>query len=141
MQYRPHFFFIQRFVPSGPTSSSMRYEVFRNKNSSDEDFELVNGMYKRIMSEDKYLCNLTQQNLNSGVFVNGEMHPKMERGPLYFQKVVRDTVQAHYKREQAAKHEIWPARQTLPNSALVSEKDIDFCSGLACQTSKEGLVW
>ncbi len=119
----------------------MRYEVFRNKNSSEEDFQLINQIYKRIMSEDKALCDAAQRNLNAGVFVNGEMHPKMEKGPLYFQKLVREAVTEHHKREQAAKTEIWPARQTLPNSALDTKKDIDFCSGLACSTSQEGLVW
>ena len=119
----------------------MKYEVYRNKNSSEEDFQHINQIYKRIMSEDKGLCELSQRNLNTGVFVNGEMHPKMEKGPLYFQNVCRDTVMAHYKREQAAKQEIWPARQTLPDKALISQKDIDFCSGLACHTNQEGLVW
>jgi len=121
----------------------MQYEVFRNKSSSDADFELISGMYKRIMSEDKYLCNLAQKNIDAGVFVNGELHPRMEKGPLYFQKVVRENVMAHYKREQASKKEIWPARQLLPESALVSNEDIDFCSGLACttETNKEGLAW
>ncbi|KAH8809402.1 rieske [2Fe-2S] domain protein [Xylogone sp. PMI_703] len=153
MNISPHFFFMQRFVPKSPTRAVMKYEVYRNKNSSDADFELVNAMYKRIMSEDKYLCNLTQQNLNAGVFINGELHPRMEKGPLYFQKVVRDSVLEHYKREQEAKHEIWPARQVLPKNASVSEKDVDFCSNLSCQAgdnccsnnitgqSVEGTVW
>ena len=133
---------IQRFVPNGTGSSSMQYQVFRNKNSTDEEFDLVNQIYKRIMSEDKYLCDLAQKNLNAGVFINGEMHPRMEKGPLYFQKIVRDTVTAHHKREQAAKQEVWPARQTLPSSATVSKKDIDFCAGLAsCQTIPQGLDW
>lgn len=121
--------------------SSMRYEVFRNKNSSEEDFQFINQLYKRIMSEDKVLCDLAQKNLNAGVFINGEMHPRMEKGPLYFQKFCRDTVTTHYKSEQAAKQETWPARQNLPATAMVSQKDIDFCSGLACQTNQEGLVW
>jgi hypothetical protein len=119
----------------------MRYEVYRNKNSSEEDFQRIDQIYKRVMAEDKYLCDLTQKNLNSGVFVNGELHPKMEKGPLYFQQAVREIVQAHHKREQAAKQEIWPARQQLPSTALVSGKDIEFCSGLACQTDQEGLAW
>ena len=119
----------------------MRYEVFRNKTSSEEDFQLINQMYKRIMSEDKVLCDLTQKNLNAGVFINGEMHPRMEKGPLYFQKFVRDTVTTHYKREQAAKQEIWPARQMLPSTAMVSMKDVELCSGLTCQTNPEGLSW
>jgi hypothetical protein len=132
---------MQRFVPSGPTSCSMRYEVYRNKNSPEEDFQRIDQIYKRVMAEDKSLCDLTQKNLNSGVFVNGELHPKLEKGPLYFQQAVREIVQGHHKREQAAKQEIWPARQQLPNTALVSGKDIEFCSGLACQADREGLAW
>ena len=120
----------------------MRYEVYRHKNSTDEDFHRIDQIYKRVMAEDKYLCDLTQKNLNAGVFVNGEMHPKMEKGPLYFQKVVRDLVTAHHKKEQATKQEIWPARQQLPATAMVSGKDVDFCSGLACApASQEGLAW
>ena len=139
----PHFFMIQRFVPTGPKSSIMHYQVFRNKHSTDEQFDLVNQIYKRIMSEDKYLCDNAQKNLNAGVFINGEMHPRLEKGPLHFQKTVRDTVTAHYKREQAVKHEIWPATQQLPNTASATKQDIDFCSGLssACQTLPETLVW
>ncbi|KAF7190330.1 Choline monooxygenase, chloroplastic [Pseudocercospora fuligena] len=140
----PHFFMIQRFVPHGPTRSTMSYQVFRNKNSSEEDFQLVNNIYKRVMSEDKYLCDQAQKNLNAGVFINGEMHPKMEKGPLYFQKKVRETVTEHHAREQKAKGEIWPAKQRLPEtkSGLGSQKDIDFCNGLKCETQpREELAW
>ena len=119
----------------------MRYEVYRNKNSPEEDFQRIDQIYKRVMAEDKYLCDLTQKNLNSGVFINGELHPKMEKGPIYFQQAVREIVQAHHKREQAAKQEIWPARQQLPITAMMSGKDIEFCSGLACQTDQEALAW
>ena len=136
---------IQRCVPNGPVSSSMQYQVFRNKNSSDADFELVNQIYKRIMSEDKYLCEYAQKNINAGVFVNGEMHPRLEKGPLYFQKLCRETVTEHHAREKAAKKEIWPAKQQLPTQAnsAVSKKDIDFCAGLqaACPATQEGLAW
>ncbi|KAF7125923.1 hypothetical protein CNMCM5793_002282 [Aspergillus hiratsukae] len=132
----PHFFFMQRFVPFSPTRSIMKYEVYRNKNSPEEDFQKINQIYKRIMSEDKYLCDLTQKNLNAGVFVNGELHPEKEKGPLYFQKVVRDLVVEHYEREQNAKQEIWPARQNLPKNATVSEKDVSFCSNLSCQATE-----
>lgn len=120
----------------------MKYEVYRNKNSSDEDFELINQMYKRIMSEDKYLCDHTQKNLNAGVFVNGEMHPRMEKGALHFQQTVRELVKAHHDRETEAKGEIYPARQVLPKTAIVSEKDIEFCSAInECSVSKPVLAW
>ena len=141
MPASPHFFFTQRFVPRGPTSSLIRYEVFRNKNSSDEDFHFINEIYKRIMSEDKALCDLAQKNINTGVFVNGELHPTMENGPLYFQRLVRENVTEHHRREQSARQELWPARQSLPISAATTRKDIVFCEGLACQSSQEGLVW
>lgn len=126
---------MQRFVPVSPTKCSMRYEVYRNKASSNEDFELINQMYKRIMSEDKYLCINAQKNLNNGVFVNGELHPRMEKGPLYFQTAVREILQEHHKREEQEQQEIWPARQTLPAEASVSKEDEDFCSKLVSQRS------
>jgi hypothetical protein len=131
---------MQRFVPTGATTSALRYEVFRNKNASDEEFDVVNKMYKRITSEDKYLCANTQKSLNAGVFVNGEMHPKMEKGPLLFQKALRDCVTAHHKRETERETEIWPARQNLPKSASTSKNDVDFCSNVDCCRINKGPI-
>ena len=119
----------------------MEYQIFRNKNSSEEDFQLINQLYKRIVGEDKVLCELAQRNLNAGIFINGEMHPRLEKGPLYFQKVTREVIRGHYEREKAAKKEIWPARQNLPVTAAISKEDEELCSGLACRTHQEGLVW
>ncbi|KAI0405132.1 hypothetical protein F4802DRAFT_607093 [Xylaria palmicola] len=142
MNVSPHFFFIQRFIPKDPNTSIMYYEVFRNKNSSDEDFQVINDIYKRIMSEDKYLCANAHKNIQAGVFVNGEMHPKMEQGPLFFQKLVRELVVAHHEQETKAGEEIWPARQKLPGDAKASEQDLDFCSSVDCgMLKKEGLEW
>ncbi|OGM49202.1 hypothetical protein ABOM_004033, partial [Aspergillus bombycis] len=109
MTVTPHFFFMQRVVPTSPTTCEMRYEVYRNKHSSEEDFQLINEMYKRIMTEDKYLCSEAQKNIGRGVFVNGLLHPRMEKGPLYFQAVVRDLLYEHFDREKDAGKQIWPA--------------------------------
>ncbi len=119
----------------------MQYQIFRNKNSSEEDFNLISQLYARVVSEDKALCEAAQRNLNAGIFVNGEMHPRLEKGPLYFQKVTRETIAEHYRKEKAEKKEIWPARQNLPSNATISMEDEEICSGLACQTNQEGLVW
>lgn len=122
----------------------MQYQVFRNKHSTDEQFDLVNQIYKRIMSEDKYLCDLAQKNLNAGVFVNGELHPRFEKGPIFFQSCVRDAVTRHHATELLAKRELWPARQKLPQEAIVSQKDVEFCAGLDCaadSAGKEQLAW
>lgn len=114
----------------------MRYEVYRHKGSSDEDFEHVNQMFKRIMAEDKELCTRSQENLNNGVFVNGELHPKLEKGPLYFQGMVRDLVTEFHKREERTGQQIWPSRQALPAAATTSQEDMDFCTNLT--TQKQG---
>ncbi|KAJ4354373.1 uncharacterized protein N0V89_006108 [Didymosphaeria variabile] len=141
MTVSPHFFFMQKFMPSSTTTTNIYYEVFRNRHSSEEDFQEVNQMFKRIMSEDKGLCKLAQKNLNAGVFVNGELHPHMEKGPLYFQKMCREEVVNWHKREQVAKREIWPARQKLPDSASEANEDVDFCNGLSCSENNEVLAW
>lgn len=125
---------MQRFTPVGPTKSVMRYEVYRHKNATDEDFNLISNMYKRIMSEDKYLCMHSQKNLNAGVFVNGELHPEMEMGPLHFQKTVREVVTEHRRKEEAVGHEIWPARERASTSDILGQDDITFRTGMDAYT-------
>lgn len=139
---RPHYIMLQRFLPQGPTKSTMQYQIFRNKKSTEDQFQLIAQMYKRIVGEDKVLCELAQKNLNRGVFVNGELHPRLEKGPLYFQKVARETIWHHVKQERAAKKEIWPTRQAVPEEASFSREDEELCSGLACAPAKQtALVW
>lgn len=119
---------MQRFTPTSPTQCVMRYEVYRHKDATDENFNLISDIYKRIMSEDKYLCMHTQKNLNTGVFVNGQLHPEMEKGPLHFQKTVRDVVTEHFAKEEAAGHQIWPAKHDLP---VGQEQDNAFRTGVS----------
>ncbi|KAF4974581.1 hypothetical protein FZEAL_8508 [Fusarium zealandicum] len=133
----PHFFFIQKFLPRGPTKSIMRYEVYRSKNTTDADFTIINDMYKRIMSEDKVLCAKAQKNLNAGVFVNGEMHPEMEKGPLFFQKRVRENLQIHSKMEQAAGKIISPAQRKLPQAPAAASES---CQQEADESKQSGVA-
>lgn len=138
----PNFFFMQRFTPMSPTKSVMRYEVYRHKDATDEDFNLISDMYKRIMSEDKYLCTHTQTNLNAGVFINGLLHPDLEMGPLHFQSTVREVVTEHFNKELAAGHEIWPAQKEVAdvNAAAIGESDVAFRTGLAADNLQESLA-
>lgn len=119
----------------------MEYEVYRHKDATEEDFDKIDSMFKRILSEDKYLCNEAQKNLNAGVFVNGEMHPRMEAGPLYFQSRVRELVSQHHEREKAAGREITPAEQVLPRDAADSQSDLRMCEGILCGQQKRELEW
>lgn len=124
---------MQRLVSTGPTTSSLRYEVYRNRSSSDEDFEVVYQAYKTIVSEDENTYHEAQKNISARVSVKGEILPRNEDSPLYFQTIVRDLIEEHKGREVEAKAEIWPARQRLPKDATVSQDDEDFCSKLTAE--------
>lgn len=107
----------------------MRYEVYRNKNSSDGEFETINQIYKSKMSENKDLCVETQKNLNTGASANSQLNPTAER-PVDFRTVIRGLLAEHHKREEDAGEQIWPARQRLPKEEAVSKEDMEFCSKL-----------
>ena len=119
----------------------MEYQIFRNEKSSEDDFQLIHQMYKRIVAEDKVLCELAQKNLARGIFTNGELHPRLEKGPLYFQRVARDVIREHYLREKEAKKQIWPARPDIPIAEIVTLEDEELCSSLTCETNQAGLAW
>lgn len=124
---------MMRCVPTSSTTVSLEYEVYRHVDASDEDFEYIDSFFKRVLGEDKYLCNATQRNLNAGVFVSGEFHPELESAPLFFQSLVRRLVTEHREEEQVEGREIWPSRRQ-PSGVASIDKDADFCSGLACDT-------
>lgn len=132
---------LQRFLPNGAKSSSMHYQIYRNKNSSDEDFQRIHKLYAKVVSEDKILCELSQRNLNAGIFVSGQMHPRLEKGPLYFQQRTREIIREHVEREKVARQEIWSAQQNLPADAAASMEDVELCSSLSCRSDQAGLVW
>lgn len=132
---------IQKFLPSSPKNSKMDYEIYRNRNSSETDFKLISEMYARVMGEDKVLCNNAQKNLDRNVFTSGELHPKYEKAPLFFQSTVRDVITEHFEREKSAGREIWPAKPKVSCNADVSEKDEQICAALACGAQKEVLAW
>jgi hypothetical protein len=134
-------------MPKSPTESVMYYEVWKNKNSSQEDFLLISDTYKRVMGEDKVLCERAQKNIESGMFINGELHPHMEKGPLFFQKRCREIVMEHGMKEKKAGKKIWPAKQQLDaatGTEGISKEMEDFCEGLSCGTENDGksdLAW
>lgn len=117
----------------------MEYEVYRHKDAPDAEFEAIDSMYKRVLNEDKWLCLNTQKNHDAGVYVSGEMHTRMEKGPLFIQQTVRNHVRQHYEQEKKLGREIWPARQILPDSATGVYEDELFSCNLTCQSDK--LEW
>ncbi|PLN76174.1 phenylpropionate dioxygenase [Aspergillus taichungensis] len=132
----PHWFCIQRYVPTSATRCIVRHEVYRNPNSSDEDFDQTQTLYQRIMSETQDLCANTQEGLANREVGNADGDPPVESCSPDFQTMCRELVLAHHRREEDAQKEIWPARQRIPATALTSHDDLDFCSRLT--TSNEG---
>jgi phenylpropionate dioxygenase-like ring-hydroxylating dioxygenase large terminal subunit len=139
------FMMMQKFMPKSPTVSVMYYEVWRNKHATEEEFHAIADLYARVMKEDKVLCERAQANINAGVFINGEMHPHMEKGPLFFQKRCREVVMEHGFKEKREGRHIWPAKQQLDTAgnSAISNEDVAFCEGLACGTEndKSELAW
>ncbi|KAJ6020869.1 monooxygenase [Penicillium herquei] len=139
------FFYIQRMVPLTATTSKVENEVYRHKDATDEEFENINAFYRQVLDEDKELCVGTQENLNGGLFTNGELHPNKEKGPIYFQNSVREMVMEHRKREeQQGGQEIWPALPT-PVEGITQKlmEEEQFCSKLeaaSCMNRPE-LAW
>jgi hypothetical protein len=133
---------IQKFLPKGPKSSTMSYEIYRNRNSTETDFRLISDMYERVMREDKVLCTNAQRNLERGVFVNGQLHPKYEKAPLFFQETCREVVTEHYEKEVAEGREIAPAKQSVKDGGEgISASDESICAGLACGSQRAVLAW
>ncbi|KAF4770627.1 hypothetical protein N7455_007570 [Penicillium solitum] len=139
MTVSPHFFYLMRCVPTSVRTCSMEYEVYRHMEASDEDFNHIDSFFKRVLNEDKHLCNAAQKNLDAGVFVNGQLHPYLESAPLFFQNTVRGLLRTHRDEEKREKKELWPACQSSTGS--VTALDIDFCAELACSGKSSDFEW
>lgn len=121
----------------------MEYEVYRHKDASDEDFKSICDTFRQILQEDKDLCNAAQENLNRGIFRSGELHPRVEKGPLFFQQRTRKLVMDHRAEEEKLGKQIWPA---TPHHKATDQarEDVDFCNSLddgSCEGGSPSLQW
>ncbi|KAF7556719.1 hypothetical protein G7Z17_g1216 [Cylindrodendrum hubeiense] len=141
-----NFFYIQRMIPISATKTKIENEIYRHKIATDEEFAAINAFYKQVLEEDKHLCDEAQKNLGAGVFINGELHPDKENGPIHFQNAVREQVMSHRKKEmQQGGREIWPATPKIVGemkTGKLSEEEM-FCSELEASScrAKEELAW
>ncbi|KAI5919365.1 Rieske domain-containing protein [Camillea tinctor] len=141
-----NFFYIQRMIPVTPTSSIIENEVYRHKNATDEEFANINAFYRQVLDEDKQLCEGAQRNLSARVYINGELHPEKEKGPIHFQNAVRRDVMEHRRKEEELGREIWPAEPQIAGEMKTGklEEEEDFCSRLeaaSCAAKREQLAW
>lgn len=117
----------------------MHYQIFRHKNAKAELFDMVNTLYKQVMSEDKGLAAGVQKNMERGLFVNGLMHPRVESAVLHQQARLREMVKDHAAKEKVAGRQLWPAAQ-VPNKDPATKDDEDFCAGLACDPATQPML-
>ncbi|OQE28140.1 hypothetical protein PENFLA_c005G06685 [Penicillium flavigenum] len=127
----PIFFYIMRVIPISASQTKMEYEVYRHEEAKDEEFTEITTCFRQILKEDKDLCTGAQKNLNGGIFLNGELHPRAEKGPIFFQELTRNAVKSHREREEELGAEIWPAtpKQVAGDK---TQEDIDLCNSLEC---------
>lgn len=78
-RHSDNFFYIQRMVPTGPTTSKIENEVYRHKNAPDDEFANICDFYKQVLDQDKDLCEGSQRNMSAGIFTSGHLHPSKER--------------------------------------------------------------
>lgn len=132
---------LQRFLPQAADKTKMHYQIFKNKNSPQHLFDFINNLYKQVMSEDKGLAVNVQKNMQRGLFVNGQMHPRVESAALHHQAKVREAVKIHLEEEKAVGHQFWPAVRAVETDAVTRE-DEELCAGLTCNSNdKAVLAW
>ena len=127
-----------RVVPVSEHQVSMQYEVYRNSNSSDDDFKEMDAFFKQVEKEDKYLCTNAQKNINAGAYVSGPLHPHNEKGVLHFKSLVKSLLTEHRENERLSGHEITPGKRS-PDDADIAEEEL-FCKEV-CTTSGRDHDW
>ncbi|PYI23959.1 ISP domain-containing protein [Aspergillus violaceofuscus CBS 115571] len=139
------FFYMQRMIPLSATTSKIENEVYRHRDATDEEFDNINAFYRQVLEEDKELCVGVQTNLSTGVFINGELHPSKEKGPIHFQQSLREMVMEHRQKEEAqGGREIWPALPAVTGDMKTDRlaEEERFCSQLeASCISRPELAW
>ncbi|ORY45844.1 Rieske domain-containing protein [Leucosporidium creatinivorum] len=134
----PNYMYSMRVVPTGPTTTSMQYDVYKHKDASQAVFEDTDAAFMQIEKEDKFLCTNAQKNLSAGTYNTGPLHPQREQGPIYFQQLIKKALSSHRELEKAAGKEIHPARRQTRGETAEDR----FCAELegACGGNKK-LEW
>lgn len=107
--------------------------------ATDKEFEEVDKFFKQVESEDKALCNTAQKNLNSGIYITGDLYSFNEKGVLYFPQYLKKILNTCYEKEEHEGYKIWPVQQRVIRNRL--DKEIKFYEGLACGADGKKIEW
>ncbi|KXH69318.1 hypothetical protein CSAL01_07616 [Colletotrichum salicis] len=144
----PVFFYMMSIVSTSATTSLMRYEVYRPKTVTPEELKEKLDFFSQVESEDKWLANGSQSNLNSDTYTTGSFHPDVEEAVVYVIGKVKGLLHDHVAEERKRGSEWWPARRSPVQATRSSaEEDEAFCRGVCSNSSvndkamPEGLAW
>lgn len=128
--YSPAWYLI-RVLPISATHTVLQYDIYTKKGLPEADKKEFVEFLQMVEIEDFNLCQLTQKNLNQGIYSSGYLHPQKERGVLYYQGLVRDMVKEHFALEEKAGHPVNPAMLGGSTNKDVQELD-ELCRKLDC---------
>ncbi|KAK6456627.1 putative phenylpropionate dioxygenase [Scheffersomyces xylosifermentans] len=139
--YSPAWYSI-RVLPLSATHTILQYDIYTKKGLDEESKKEFVDFLQLVELEDFNLCQLTQKNLNEGIYSSGYLHPQKERGVLYYQGVVRDMVKAHFEKETKAGRQLNPAFVGR-NSKNQSIQELEaICDSVECGSgSDKSLDW
>lgn len=139
--YSPAWYSI-RVLPISATHTVLQYDIYTKKGLPESEKKEFVDFLQLVELEDFNLCQLTQKNLNQGIYSSGFLHPTKEKGVLYYQGLVRDMVKEHFALEEKKGGIVNPAFLGGLTNESVRELD-ELCSKLDCGTSesKGGIDW
>lgn len=129
-------------MPLSATKTTLQYDIYTKKGIDEATKAEFVDFLQQVEIEDFNLCQLTQQNLNEGIYSSGYLHPQKENGVLYYQTLVRDAIKNHLDLEKAngGKH-IDPAAIPGPEKNKELEELEGICQSLDCGSQDVGLNW
>lgn len=137
--YSPAWYSI-RVLPQSASHTILQYDIYTKKGLDEDSKKEFVDFLQLVEYEDFELCQLTQKNLNQGIYSSGYLHPQKERGVLYYQGVVRDMVKEHFQLESQAGKPINPAFVGHSRANKDVEELDEICNQLECQSGNE-LQW
>ena len=137
--YSPAWYSI-RVLPLSAKKTTLQYDIYTKKGIDQETAKEFVDFLQLVEIEDFNLCQLTQKNLNQGIYSSGYLHPEKERGVLYYQGLVRDMVKDHHALEQKTNggKPVDPA-SIAPNSKNKEIAELEaICQATECGSGENG---
>jgi choline monooxygenase len=85
---------MERMVPTGLGSTRLIYDYYLTREVAADPVERqrILSMSAIVVSEDKWICERVQANIEAGVYESGVLSPRHEQGVAWFQGLVADAV-------------------------------------------------